>query len=183
MDALELLLNRSSQPRLTEPAPQGEALENIKQAALRAPDHRCLTPWRFIVCQGEGLKRLGSIFEAAAIAAGAEQKAIERAPQLPLRAPMVIVAIAKYKEDPKVPWVEQVASAACAMSNMQMAAVAQGFQGVWRTGSYAQNSEVKKALDCFEHDEILGFMYLGSTKLKTMPKPDRNSDDYFESWD
>lgn len=32
MDALELLLNRRSQPRLTAPAPAGEALENIKQA-------------------------------------------------------------------------------------------------------------------------------------------------------
>ncbi|MBF7072588.1 NAD(P)H nitroreductase [Glaciecola sp. MH2013] len=182
MDALDLLLNRSSQPRLTEPAPSGVVLENIKQAALRAPDHRCLTPWHFIVCEGEGLHKLGRIFENAAITKHADQKTIERAPQLPLRAPMVIIAIAKYKEDPKVPWVEQVASAACAMSNMQMAAIAQGFQGVWRTGSYAQDPEVKKALGCFDHDEVLGFMYLGSTQLKTMPKPERASSDYFEHW-
>ena len=53
MDALSLLLNRSSQPRLGSPAPSGAALENIMQAALRAPDHACLTPWRFIVCQKE----------------------------------------------------------------------------------------------------------------------------------
>ncbi|NVP02405.1 nitroreductase, partial [Photobacterium damselae subsp. damselae] len=37
MDALTLLLNRRSLPRLAEPAPSGEALENILRAGLRAP--------------------------------------------------------------------------------------------------------------------------------------------------
>lgn len=44
MDALELVINRRSQPRLTAPAPAGEALENIKRAALHAPDHAALKP-------------------------------------------------------------------------------------------------------------------------------------------
>lgn len=183
MQALELLLNRSSQPRLTEPAPEGIVLENIMQAALRAPDHRCLTPWQFIVCKGKGLVKLGEIFEQSAINAGAGQAIVDRATQLPLRAPMVIVAICKYKEDDKVPWVEQVASTACAVHSMQMAALAQGFQGVWRSGNYAQDKIVKDAFDCFEHDEILGFLYVGSSKLKTMPKPQRASSEYFDVWE
>ena len=54
MDALTLLLNRSSQPRLEAPAPSGDALENIMQAALRAPDHACLTPWRLLCAQEKG---------------------------------------------------------------------------------------------------------------------------------
>ncbi|GAC28313.1 NAD(P)H nitroreductase [Brumicola pallidula] len=183
MQALDLLLNRSSQPRLTEPAPEGIVLENIMQAALRAPDHRCLTPWQFIVCKGKGLVKLGEIFEQAAISSGVGQAIVDRAMQLPLRAPMVIVAICKYKEDDKVPWVEQVASTACAVHSMQMAALAQGFQGVWRSGSYAQDKIVKDAFGCFEHDEILGFLYLGSSKLKTMAKLKRTSSAYFDVWE
>ena len=183
MQALDLLINRSSQPRLTAPAPEGMVLENIMQAALRAPDHRCLTPWEFVVCKGNGLHRLGKIFEQSSINSGAEQSVIERASQLPLRAPMVIVAICRYKEDAKVPWIEQIASTACAVHSMQMAALAQGFQGVWRTGSYAQDKIVKVAFDCFDHDEILGFLYVGSSKLKTMPKPARESDKYFTTWE
>ena len=68
MQALDLLLNRSSQPRLQAPAPEGQALENIKQAALRAPDHACLTPWKFVVCQNLLSARLGEIFHQADIA-------------------------------------------------------------------------------------------------------------------
>jgi len=182
MQALDLLLNRSSQPRLQAPAPAGEALENIMQAALRAPDHACLTPWKFVVCQKQGLKRLGDVFEQAAIGNDKTEKEIDRAPQLPLRAPMVIVAISKFTEHEKVPWVEQVASASCAVHAMQMAAVAQGFAGVWRTGSYAQDPLVKQAFDLAEQDEIVGFLYLGSSSVTPLPKPKRDTASYFDFW-
>lgn len=182
MQALDLLLTRSSQPRLQAPAPEGQALENIKQAALRAPDHACLTPWKFVVCHKHGLERLGDVFKQAAISSNKTEKEIERAPQLPLRAPMVIVAIAKYTENDKVPWIEQAASASCALHAMQMAAVAQGFAGVWRTGSYAQDPTVKQAFDLSEQDEIVGFLYLGSSPIKPLPKPKRDSAAFFEDW-
>ncbi|MBT4882524.1 MAG: nitroreductase, partial [Glaciecola sp.] len=87
MDALTLLLTRHSQPRLTAPAPADEALENIKQAALRAPDHACLKPWKFIVCTGKGLDKLGDILQDSAISSDKEQVSIDRALQLPHRAP------------------------------------------------------------------------------------------------
>jgi nitroreductase len=182
MQALELLLNRSSQPRLQAPAPDGEALENILQSALRAPDHRSLSPWRFVVCTDKGLDKLGEVFEEAAICNGVDQAIVDRARQLPLRAPMVIVAICDHKEHDGVPWVEQVASTACAVQAMQMAAVAQGFQGIWRTGSYAQDETVKKAFACKAEDEILGFLYLGSSPLKPMQKPSKSVSDFVSFW-
>lgn len=182
MKALELLLTRSSQPRLTSPAPDGEVLENIMQSALRAPDHAGLTPWRFIICKEDGLEKLGQIFEKAAIESNMDENNQLRAPKLPLRAPMVIVAIAKHKEHEKVPWVEQVASTSCAVQAMQMAAVAQGFSGIWRTGSYAQNTIVKEQFALQEKDEIVGFLYLGSTVTKPVSKPLKNTSDYFEFW-
>lgn len=182
MDALELLVNRQSQPRLKEPAPDGEALANIKKAALRAPDHALLQPWKFIVCEGNGRKKLGDLFEQAAIASDMSERDIERAPELPLRAPMVIIAVMKYKEHPKVPWVEQVASAACAIHAMQMAAVAQGFQGIWRTGAYAQDDNLKESLFLEEQDEIVGFLYLGTPAADMVYKSTEDQEDFFEHW-
>ncbi|TDF41337.1 NAD(P)H nitroreductase [Alteromonadaceae bacterium M269] len=182
MDALDLLLNRSSQPRLQEPAPKGEVLENIMQAALRAPDHACLTPWRFVVCTGQGLDRLGDIYQQAAKIAGKPKEDIDRAVQLPQRAPMVIVAICQYSEHPKVPRVEQIASTACAVQAMQMTALAQGFGGVWRTGGYAFDEHVKQAFSMKENDELVGFLYLGTPMTKPLAKPQRDSETFFEHW-
>jgi nitroreductase len=182
MDALDLLLQRTSQPKLSAPAPEGEALENIKQAALRAPDHAGLKPWRFIVCTGKGLNKLGDMLQECAITEDKDEKSIARAIQLPLRAPMVIIAYTQYVEHDKVPMVEQVCSTACAVHSMQMAAQAQGFAGIWRTGSFAQSNYMKKALGIREEDEIIGFLYLGTSSLKPMPKPGVDSESYFTDW-
>ena len=66
MDALHLLLNRHSCGRLADPAPSGEVLDNILKAGLRAPDHGTLTPWQFILFEGEGRERLGKLLAEAA---------------------------------------------------------------------------------------------------------------------
>ena len=72
MDALELLVNRRSASRLTDPAPAGEQLENILRAGLRAPDHGTLQPWRFFIiaddgpCRWRPWRRVSTVSGAAA---------------------------------------------------------------------------------------------------------------------
>lgn len=178
MDALTLLTTRFSSARLTEPAPAGEVLENIKRAALQVPDHGNLKPWRFIIAEGRtALSRLGDIFAEAAVEdnPALANELIERARQLPLRAPMVIICIAKAVARAKIPLVEQQQSAACSVMAMQQAAFAQGFGGIWRTGTYAQLDYVKQALELGEDDEIVGYLYLGSQAgepaKRTIPDP------------
>lgn len=181
MKAIDMLITRQSQPRLQQPAPSGEVLDNIMQAALRAPDHASLKPWQFIVCAGPDLDKLGEIFLNSAKSSGGDEAALERAPKLPHRAPMVIVAATRYTKHPKVPWIEQVESAACAVHAMQMAAVAQGYGGVWRTGSYAQCNVVKSALGIAEQDELVGFLYLGSLCFPPKSKSTGTTSDYFRT--
>ncbi|UJF19856.1 NAD(P)H nitroreductase [Vibrio sp. SS-MA-C1-2] len=162
MDALNLLLTRRSIAKLTAPAPKGVELKNILQAGLRAPDHGGLMPWQFVVVEGEGLDRFSTILSEAAIASGEEQKVIEKAKNAPFRAPMIIVVIAKVTEHEKVPLIEQYVSAGCATQSMQMAAVAQGFSGFWRTGKWTYDRSVRHAFSLQKDDEIIGFLYLGT---------------------
>ena len=66
-------------------------------------------------------------------------------------------------------------SAGCAVMAMQMAAVAQGFNGIWRTGPLTESSVVREGFACGEHDKIVGFLYLGTPQLKassTISVPD-----------
>ena len=125
MDALDLLLNRRSIAKLSAPAPEGQVLENIIRAGLRAPDHAALTPWRFVIAQGEGLNKLSDILVKAAEADNSDEAVVEKVKNAPFRAPMVITVIAKVTEHDKVPALEQYLSAGCAAQAMQMAAVAQ----------------------------------------------------------
>lgn len=185
MDAMTLLTTRYSSARLTEPAPAGEALLLIKRAALQVPDHGGLKPWRFVIVSGkDALNRLGDIFAEAAIedAPGISAEMHERARQLPLRAPMVIVCIAKVTEHAKVPMHEQVQSAACAVMAMQQAAFSQGFGGIWRTGSYAQQDFVKQSFNMCEDDEIVGFLYLGTAASNAPKRREPDLDLYFSDF-
>lgn len=166
MDALELLINRRSASRLAEPAPAGEQLLNILRAGMRAPDHKSLQPWHFFIIEGEGRERFSSILEQAAVAAGSDEKAIEKARTAPFRAPLIITVVAKCVENHKVPCWEQEMSAGCAVMAMQMAAVAQGFNGIWRSGPLIESPAVRDAFGCRSQDKVVGFLYLGTPQLK-----------------
>jgi nitroreductase len=173
MDAIELLTTRSSMPRLVAPGPTVEQFALMQQAATRAPDHMELMPYRFVTFAGAGLTRLAEIFVAAARARGDDALQLERAAQLPLRAPMVIACLMDYQAHDKVPRDEQFASAACATLLLQQAAFAQGLGAIWRTGWFADDAGVLAALGGKREDAIVGFLYVGTPVVPTPIKPNK----------
>ena len=64
MDTLAALHNRISSPRLSGEV-SDEHLQNIYKAALRAPDHAQLKPWRFLIIKEEARDKLGELFAQA----------------------------------------------------------------------------------------------------------------------
>lgn len=170
-DTLTQLLNRSSIPRLTDPAPNAEQLNNILKVGLLAPDHAYLRPTRLTVVAGTARERLGDLFVQAAESSG-EVLTEEKQQKLrgnPLRAPLIIVAGCCPQVHEKVPEIEQVASTAAAISLMQTAIDALGYGSVWRTGDMAYHPIVKAAFGLAETDHLIGFLYVG-TPLGTTKK-------------
>lgn len=162
MDALSLLLDRRSTAALDPPAPSGAALDIILRAALRVPDFQGLRPYEFLIAEGDGRDRLGLMMQDAARASGRPAADVRRAPTMPLRAPLVITVVAKARESPVVSRFEQQLTAGCAVMAMQMAAVAQGFSGIWRSGWPMFDSNLARALGLGAQDRIVGFLYLGT---------------------
>lgn len=159
---LEFLSQRYSCGKLGEPGPNAGEVEQLLSVGLRAPDHGGIKPWHFIVMTGAGRERLGRIFAKAVSDNGADETKIEKATNMPLRAPCVIAVICKYKQHPKVPWIEQVQSAGCSLFSMQQAALAMGYSGIWRTGELARDEYVRQSLSLEKDDELVGFLYLGT---------------------
>lgn len=182
MNALELMLTRRSHSKLQNPAPDHIELDSILQAGCSVPDHANLQPWRFIVCQGAGLDKLGNIFQTASINKGMGQEAVERAATLPHRAPLIIIAIAKYTPHEKVPRVEQIGSSACSTYAMLLAANSLGYQGIWRTGWLASDEYVKQSVGCERDDELIGFLYLGSACCELSERKNKLNDSMVERW-
>lgn len=173
MNAIDLLTQRSSMPRLIEPGPSVEHYELMQKAALRAPDHVQLQPYRFVHFYGAGLQQLSDIFVAAAKQRGDDEEAQQRISEAPFRAPSVIACIMTYKAHEKVPRVEQLCTAACATMAMQQAAFAQGLGAIWRSGWLTQSEYIKARLQLGNEDELLGFLYVGTPFVPTPIKPDK----------
>ncbi|TWA70181.1 nitroreductase [Azospirillum brasilense] len=176
MEALTLLLQRRSCPALRAPAPAGEHLDLILRAALRVPDFQRLRPYEFIIAEGDGLARLGGLLERAAIASGKPPEIVERAPRMPLRAPMVIVAVCRPRPSDIVSPFEQQLTAGCAVMAMQMAAQALGYSGIWRSGWPMFDRGLHEALGLADEDRIVGFLYLGTPTRQPGPPPDAEVD-------
>ncbi|TDO06839.1 nitroreductase family protein [Halomonas ventosae] len=186
MEALTLLHERSSMGKLMGPPPSPEQLEAIYRAALRAPDHKELHPWRFIEFSGEGLSRLGELFAEAEFREDPHvgEAALDAARSKPRRAPMIIAVIAKVTPDiPKVPKIEQVISAGCAAHAILLAAHAPGLGAMWRSGKYAFDATVRKGLGLAEDDELVAFVYLGTLGGRHKPIPEHDIADFVEHWD
>lgn len=186
MDALTLLHERSSMGKLMAPAPSPEELETIYQAALRAPDHKELRPWRFVEFSGEGLDRLGELFAEADFQEdpNADDASLNAARKKPHRAPMVIAVVAKVIPDnPKVPKIEQVISAGCAAHGILLAAHALGYGAMWRSGKYAFDPVVRKGLNLGEEDQVIAFIYLGTLGGRHKPAAQHSTSDFVERWD
>lgn len=172
MNALEFLSQRYSCGKLTEPGPSAPQIEQLLDVGLRAPDHGGLKPWQFIVMTGAGRERLGEIFANSVCANGGDEAKIEKAKNMPLRAPCIIVVICKYQEHEKVPWIEQVQSAGCSLFSMQQTALAMGYGGIWRTGELARDEMVRSELGLEPEDELVGYLYLGTeTAVNNCRKP------------
>ncbi|MGB1139855.1 MAG: nitroreductase family protein, partial [Halioglobus sp.] len=71
-DILSFLQQRCSAPKLTEPAPGPEQLDEMFKVAFRAPDHAWLRPWRFLVISGDRRNDLGELLEQSLVARNPE---------------------------------------------------------------------------------------------------------------
>ncbi len=160
---LQYLNERSSSPLLTDPGPSKEELNSMVQAALRVPDHALLSPWRVIAVHGDQRKRLGELWSHYLAGTRAEA---EKLTHKAMRAPLILICMACIQNHSKVPAQEQCITAGLATYSILMAANSLGYDGYWRTGQAAYDQGVQQALGLKANEEIVGYLYLGTSAYK-----------------
>jgi nitroreductase len=163
MDALESLITRQSAKTYGETAPTKEHLAQVLQAAVRAPDHGRLRPWRFMLIEGNQRRKFGELLAASALrrVPGLSEGDLQRERDKALRAPLIIVTACRVVPGTKVPAIEQLMAAGAATQNILLALHALGYAAAWKTGEAAYDTEVKKTLGLAADDYIVGFVYTG----------------------
>ncbi|RBP51458.1 nitroreductase family protein [Arenicella xantha] len=184
MDALHALHTRSSANLLCEPGPSKLQIDNIVKAGLRACDHRCLRPWRYLIIQGSARDSFGDLMVdvlQARDGAALDEKTKEKVKGKPQRAPTILVVIAKLTPHPSVPEIEQLLSAGASAQMMMTAAYAQGVGAIWRSGGIMFEEGLRQGLGLSENERLIGFIYLGTPKV-SKPAPELDPDDFLSAW-
>src|SRR5437868_12178834 len=129
-----------------EPGPDDAQLALMVQAALRAPDHAELVPYRFKRVRGEARQGMAALFVDAARAAGKGEEGAALDAERALRPPVTVAIVARIDlGHPLVPAHEQWAAVGGAVSNLLMAAHALGFGGKMLSGAKVRTPAIAAA--------------------------------------
>lgn len=179
-------LDRVSTPAnlLVEPAPNDEQLAQIFKAAMNAPDHRHLRPYRFITIRGDARQALSEVFVNAVKIRepGVDDEYLNKQRQKPLRSPLIVVLVATLQDDPKVPEVEQILCTGAVANNIMLGSNALGFGSIWLTGANAFDNNVCQPLGLADSEKIIGFIYMGTPKVKMPNREISDLSDKVSDW-
>jgi nitroreductase len=161
---------------MSEPGPSLDELNDILEIAARVPDHGKLSPFYFVVFQGDVRKEFGQ--HLAEIWKNdhpdATQYFLDSEKNRFMQAPLVVAIISRIR-DAKIPAWEQILTAGACCQNLCLAANAHGYGTNWLTQWYYNHPEVRNILNLEDgRDNVAGFIYIGT---ETEKQDDRDRPD------
>lgn len=170
MTAIEALLSRRSVAAqfLGEPGPSQVQIDSAIDAALRAPDHGRIQPWRFRLIRGPARAELAKKLVEVTLRRDSDTP-IGQLEKLRRRAevPLIVAVSAALKIDMKVPEVEQLLSAGAGFMNLLNAFHVQGFGAIWLTGPNVYDPALSLLLGLDAAERLLGLIYVGTPAANT----------------
>lgn len=185
--AVDAILSRTSvsAKRLTAPGPNDDELRTMIAAAVTAPDHGSLRPWRFIRIADTARGALAEIF--VEIRRRREPDAapvnLERDREKALNGPCLIAVVGRLCHDlPIVPSSEQYASIGAAIMSVLVAAHLLGYGAIMLSGERVRDQMLREALGIAEAEELIGFITIGSIAAPPSAKPRPDPEDHLLTW-
>ena len=164
MTPIDALLSRHSLggKHLGEPWPSDAQLRIMAEAALHAPDHAELVPFRFAIVRGAARERLAGLFAQSARDAGKDEAGAALDADRARQPPVTAVVIARIDlGHPVVPAHEQWAAVGGAIANFLNAAHMQGFAGKMLSGNKVRHPALVAAF-CRPGETLVGWIALGT---------------------
>lgn len=162
--ALASLLSRYSLgiKHLSAPGPDAAQLQALVDAALRAPDHAELVPFRLVAVQGAARERLADLFEQHARSKGKDAAALNIERERALKAPLSLAVLARIDlGHPLVPAHEQWMCVGGAVANILNAAHAMGLAGKMLSGDKTRSAPIAAAF-CAPGETLVGWISIGT---------------------
>ena len=178
----------ASTAALQSPGPTRAELDRILKLAMRVPDHGNLTPWRFIVIEGDHRLELsrqmiaGLADRSPSLPSEERQVAEQKIRKVFTIAPTIVVVTSRVVKDSPIPEAEQVLSAGAACMTLIVAATASGYGANWVTGWAASHPVAHAALGLVHGETVAGIILLGSVTAAQADRPRPDPDTLVRYW-
>ncbi|MFN4006056.1 MAG: nitroreductase [Chitinophagaceae bacterium] len=181
-----------TQRRTTKPAlMNGQLIPNdivaqILALANWAPTHGRTEPWRFVVFAHDKVAQYCRLHAELYKKHTPAEQFVEATHQNLLhqgdKASHVVLAYMQRGNLPKIPAIEEVAAASCAIQNVLLGAQALGIAAYWGSGGMILKQPFKDWLQLQPEDQILGALFLGYTNEVAMGKRNTDIDAKIKWW-
>lgn len=182
--ALSALLTRHSVgPRwLVQPGPSTQELLLATQAALRAPDHGRMIPWRAVRIEEAQRPALADLFERFARDAGKSEEEVVIERDRARNGPVLVAWIARIDATvDKVPPHEQWMCAGGALSNFMTALHLMGFGAKALSGRKCHHPALVRAF-CAPGEQLVAFICIGTPTRTPAAREEDQPDAALSSW-
>lgn len=178
-----LLTRHSIGPRwMVEPGPTGAQLRTALQAALRAPDHGKLVPWRAVVIGPQQRHQLGECFAAFARAVGKDEDAVAIERERAFNGPVLVAWIARVDDTlAEVPAHEQWMCVGGALTQFLTALHLMGYGAKTLSGRKCSHPAVTAAF-CAEAERLVAFVCVGTPARALQPRSADDPDAVLSHW-
>lgn len=186
-ELIDLIKSRCSvSPKwLGQPGPSPDDIKLIISAAITAPDHDALRPWRFLAISGSARDNLADVFAQAKRlrSPDAEDEDIERERSRARQAPLTLAIIFRpVRDNQKVPVPEQYVSLGAAIQNILLSCQALGFGAKTLSGAKVYEACVRDALGVKPDEELNSFICVGTPQAPRKERPRPLLKDHFTEW-
>ncbi len=182
--ALAALLSRHSLgPRwMVAPGPSPEELALAVQAALRAPNHGRLQPWRVVTVSEAQRPALAALFEQFARDAGKSEEDVAAERERAWNGPVLLAWVARIDASvAKVPPHEQWICVGAAMGNFMNALHIMGYGAKILSGRKCQHPALVKAF-CKEGEQLVGYTCIGTPTRELEPREKDEAATRLSTW-
>jgi nitroreductase len=169
---------------LAEPGPSDAQLRTMAEAALHAPDHDQLVPFRFKVVRGAARERLARLYMQAARDAGKPEAAVQMDGERALSAPVTVALVARLDlGHPVVPAHEQWCAVGGALANFMNAVHALGYAGKMLSGNKVRHPAIQAAF-CGPGETLVGWIAVGTATRAPALGHEKKAgvDDVLQEW-
>jgi nitroreductase len=172
---LDIIRNRKHVGGLmqTAPGPNSDQLNAILEAAIAAPDHGKILPFRLVVVPDAERSNFTALSLAAFQEAipDADEFGLKKARGKAEQPPTILALIACLQpEHPKIGLSDQWLTVGCALQNLWLAAESSGFSCGISSGRLLETKTMRNAFRLTEHEQLVSIIAIGTTKERQPPR-------------